>query len=70
MEKIIFEINPYNPFIVNSIKVGNKHTVIFHVGDTMFNNVNAKVINNFKEWINSNYDRNGSVKANRGKVHK
>ena len=35
----------------------------------MFINLNPKVNDKFKKWVNRNYGKHGKVKANRGKVH-
>ena len=35
----------------------------------MFINLNPKVNDKFKKWVNRNQGNHGKVKANRGKVH-
>ena len=69
LENILFEFNPYYPCVANSIKVGNQHTVRFHVYNVMYSHVNLEVNNNFKEWINPNYGKHGEVNANIGKLY-
>ena len=69
-EKIEFEFNPYDTCVANRIKVSKQHTVRFHVDDVMYINVNPKVNDKFREWMNHNYGKCVEVKANRGKLHK
>ena len=65
MENIGFEFNPYDSCVSNRIKIGNKHTVRFHVDDIMFSHVNPKVDDKFKEWMKLNYGKNGEDNSNR-----
>ena len=69
LENIRLEFNPYNPYVDHRIKVGEQHTVRFHVDDVMSSHVNPMVNYKFKEWMKSNYGNHGEVKANRVKVH-
>ena len=69
LENIGFESNYYDPCVANRIKVDKQHTVILHVDDVIYSNVNPKVNDKFKEWMNLNYGKHGEVKSNRGKVH-
>ena len=69
LEKVVFEFNPYDTCVTNMIRVGKKHTVIFHVEDNMSSHVKPKVNDMFKEWMNPNYGNNDELKANRRKLH-
>ena len=69
LENIVFEFNPYYPCVDIRIKVGKQHTVKLHVDDFMSSNVNPKVNDKFKEWMDRNYVNHGEVKFNGRKVH-
>ena len=69
MENVGFELNTYDQCVSNRIKVVKQHTVIFHVENVIYSNVNHKINDKFKEWMNLNYGNNGEVKVNRGKIH-
>ena len=47
-ENIRSEFNPYNRCVASRIKVGKKHTGIFHVEDVMSSHVNNKNIDKLK----------------------
>ena len=69
VEKIKSEFNYYDPCVTNRIRVVKQHTSKFHMDDVMSRHVNPKVNDKFKDPMNRNYENNGKVKSNRGKVH-
>ena len=70
VEKIKFKFNPYNICVTNRIRVVKQHTSQLHMNNCMSSHVSPKVNDKFKDLMNSNYDNNGKVNSNRGKVHK
>ena len=64
-----FEINPYDPCVLNRIREGIQHTVLFHVDDLMSSVARACVNTAFLKWLNKKYGKHGEVKATRGKRH-
>ena len=66
LEKNGFELNPYDPYVDNMIKVVKQHMLIFHGDNVISSHVNTKFNNNFKELMNHNYGNQGEVKPNRG----
>lgn len=69
VEKIGFEINPYDVCVANSKVEGKQHTLTWHVDDIKASHVNKKVNDRFAEWCESKYgsDLNGHVQVTRGK---
>ncbi len=64
-----FEVNPYDPCVMNRIKEDKQQSVRFHVDDLMSSTEVVKVNDNFLTWLNKKYGKHGEVKATRGKRH-
>jgi len=64
-----FEINLYNPCVMNRIMEGKQHTVKFHVDNHMSSTYVINVNDIFGTWINKKYGKHGKVKTARGKRH-
>jgi len=64
-----FEINPYDPCVLNRIRESIQHTVLFYVDDLMSSVAKAIVNDTFLKWLNTKYGKHGEVKATRGKRH-
>ena len=66
-----FELNPYDPCVVNKMVNGTRHTVVWHVDDLKSSHVDSVVNDKFVDWIKKTYasDGVGKVKTSRGKVH-
>jgi len=61
-----FEINPYDPCVMNRIKEDNQHTVKFHVDDPMSSTEVVLVNDHFGTWLNKKYGKHSKVKTTRG----
>src|SRR5210317_1889419 len=64
-----FKFNPYDPCIANREVYGKQQTIRFHVDDLMSSHVDAKVNDEFYEWMNSTYGSLKKVTCTRGKMH-
>ena len=64
-----FEVNPYDPCVVNKMVNGKQMTVSFHVDDLKASHKDSKIIDEFLEWVTKTYGSIGEVKITRGKVH-
>jgi Reverse transcriptase (RNA-dependent DNA polymerase) len=69
LEEIGFKFNPYEPCVANRVVDSKQHTVRFHVDDLKSSHVNAKVNDDFANWLNNKYGKFGEVKVKRGSVH-
>jgi hypothetical protein len=64
-----FEINPYDPCVANKMVNGHQMTVSWHVDDLKTSHKEAKVLEEFIDWVKLNYGTIGEVKVTRGKIH-
>ena len=69
LESIGFIFNPYDACVANREVNNKQHTVRFHVDDLMSSHEDAKVNDEFLEWLNKMYGEHGEVKAVRGNKH-
>jgi hypothetical protein len=68
IEDIGFEINPYDPCVVNQMIDGYQHTLTWHVDDLKSSHVDSRVNNEFYHLLQAMYvsDGIGQVKVTRG----
>ena len=69
-----FELNPYDPCVVNKTINGKQLTLIWHVDDINASQVEAEVVTRIEKWMRKKYeclfkDGSGKMKLCRGKVH-
>ena len=69
IEKIGYEVNPYDPCVANKIINGKQHTVSWHVDDLKSSHVDPKVNDDFHKWLQKEYGQVKEVTATRGKRH-
>jgi hypothetical protein len=68
LNKMGFEVNPYNPCIVNKIKVnGSQMTIRWHVDDLMISHSSGKAISKFLHALKDIYGDN--LTESTGKIH-
>ena len=69
LEAIGFQVNPYDPCVVNRIVKNRQHTVIWHVDDLKSTHANSEVNDDFLSWHKTKYanDGVGKVTVTRGK---
>jgi hypothetical protein len=72
---IDFVINPYDPFVANTMIKGKKMTICFHVDDCKLSHRKTKVMDSIIEYLRHEYesifeDRSGAMMVSRGKIHK
>jgi hypothetical protein len=70
-----FEINPYDPCVVNKIVDGTQMTICFHVDDRKFSHHSSRANDNMIDWLCQEYesifeDGSGEMTVSRGRVHK
>jgi hypothetical protein len=70
-----FEINPYDPCVVNKIVDGTQMTICFHVDDCKLSHRSGRANNNIIDWLHQKYesifeDGSGKMTVSRGRVHK
>ena len=63
MLKCGFEVNPYDPCVVNKMVDGKQLTISWHVDDLKASHMKSKVIDDFIKWITDTYGKIGKVKA-------
>ena len=61
-----FELNPYDPCVMNKIIGGKQMKVFWHVGDLKVSHMDTKGFTNFMEWLEGVY---GVLRITRVKVH-
>lgn len=61
-----FEVNPFNPCVVNKNINGYQMTICWHVDDLKISHKDEKEVTKIKEWLRSIY---GNVTVSRGKKH-
>jgi hypothetical protein len=63
-----FQLNPYDPCVANGTINGKQHTITWHVDDLKSSHEDARVNDEFLEWVKKMYGNNktGQVKATRG----
>ena len=69
-----FELNPYEPCVVNNTINGKQLTLVLHVNDIQASHVEAEVVPLMAKWLRKTYERLfkdgfGKMKLCRGKVH-
>ena len=70
IEEYRFRINPYDPCVVSKIVNGKQLTIAWHSDDLKASHVQERVLDEFIEWLKSNYGSYVSkVKVHKGKVH-
>ena len=57
-----FELNPYNPYVVNKIVNSEQLTICWHVDDLKSTHSDPKVNNEFLQWIKDTFRLLGEVK--------
>ena len=69
IEKIGYEVNPYDPCVANKIIRGKQHTISWHVDDLKSSHVDSKVNDNFHKWLQQEYGQVREVTSTRGTKH-
>ena len=69
IEKIGYEVNPYDPCVANKIINGKQHTISWHVDDLKSSHVDPKVNDDFHKWLQKEYGQVREVTATRGPRH-
>ena len=57
-----FELNPYDPCVVNKMVNDEQLTICLHVDDLKSSHINPKVHNKFLQWIKDIFRQLGEVK--------
>ncbi len=58
LKEMGFEVNPYNPYVVNKIVNGRQMTIQWHVDDLMISHSSGKAISKFLRALNIIYGDN------------
>jgi hypothetical protein len=67
---IDFELNPYDPCVVDCCNGHTPTTVLFYVDDFFVSSpMNAKVNDDFQVWLKEKYSRHSAGTATTGKFH-
>ena len=69
IEKIGYEVNPYDPCVANKTIRGKQHTISWHVDDLKSSHKDPKVNDEFQAWLQKEYGQEREVTATRGKKH-
>ena len=69
IERIGYEVNPYDPCVANKIINGKQHTISWHVDDLKSSHVDPKVNDDFQQWLQKEYGQVKEITATRGKRH-
>ena len=71
LEGIGFIVNPYDPCVANRSVYDGQHTVTWHVDDLKSSHKDAKVNDEFTQWLEKTYGgvEAAPVKVKRGKIH-
>ena len=64
-----FELNPYDPCVVNKMVNGEQRTVCWHVDDVKSSHIYPKVNDKFSQWIKDMFGQLGEVKMTQGLLH-
>ena len=64
-----FELNPYDPCVVNKMVNGEQLSVCWHVDDLMSSHIDPKVNNEFLQWIKNTFRQLREVKMTQGLLH-
>ena len=64
-----FELNPYNPCVVNKMVNGDQLTIFWHVDDLKSSHIDPKVNDNFLQWIKDMLRQLSEVKMTEGLLH-
>ena len=57
-----FELNPYDPCVVNKMVNGEQLTICWHVDDLKSSHTDPKVNDEFLQWIKDMFRQLGEVK--------
>jgi hypothetical protein len=69
IEKIGYEVNPYDPCVANKTIKGKQHTISWHVDDLKSSHVDSKVNDEFHEWLRKEYGQVKEITSTRGAKH-
>ena len=69
LKEIGFMFKPYDSCVCNRVVKGKQHTVRFHVDDILSSHEDAKVNDEFHQWLNKTFGKLKEVTVSRGKVH-
>jgi hypothetical protein len=64
-----FTTNPYDSCVANKIINGNQLTVVWHVDDLKVSHVDAAVVDEFVDQMESEFGKETPINKSRGKVH-
>ena len=64
-----FELNPYNPCVVNKMVNSEQLTICWHVEDLKSSHIDPKVNNEFLQWIKDMFRQLREVEATQGPLH-
>ena len=64
-----FELNPYDPCVVNKMVNSEQLTIRWHVDNLKSSHIDPKVNNEFLQWIKDTFGQLGEVKMTPGPLH-
>ena len=64
-----FELNPYDPCVVNKMVNGEQLTICWHVDDLKSSHIDPKVNGEFLQWIKDLFGQLSEVKMTQGLLH-
>ena len=64
-----FELNPYDPCVVNKMVNGEQLTVCWHVDDLKSSHIDPKVNDKFLQWSKDTFRQFREVKTTQGLLH-
>ena len=74
LKTVGFQLNPYNPCVVNKIVVSAQLTVVWHIDDIKESHIYGGVVTRMAVWLKKYYehlfkDGSGAMNLNRGMIH-
>ena len=66
LESYGFRINPYDPYVANTMIGGKQSTVCWHMDDLKISCVDANEVTKMIQWLESEY---GDMHGSSGKIH-
>ena len=71
LEEYGFEINPYDPCVVNKMVNGKQMTITWHVDDLKASHVDQRVLDEFTSWLDDKYgSKENPVTVHTGNKHR
>lgn len=69
LQRLGFELNPYDECVANKIIDGKQCTVLWHVDDLKISHENAEVVEWLLDTLNEKYGRETPLTVTHGKIH-